>query len=415
MGNVMSDTLPNTPTKDSTDTLLWLGALVVAGVGISWLVMTRPWSSDPAPVTTPPAVSQPAARSAELDRNQPANRQVNSSLNNPLRMARLAFDAGMLIEPDDYSAWSLFARVLTEEPGNAEALEGLDAVAEILVERGAAALEQGRVDDAEAIVDRIFSLLPQQSEAARLASDIEEFRVRVAEQEATDAARLALAEANAVETPEIAGPADDALEEPETIDPLIEIQASFESAIASNRLLTPLDGSAKYFVELMTTTSADDTRSVAARNTLFDEFILRAAEATRNGDAQAAQTWIDEAAALNVDETAVADAQDSLKARRIEMESLKRLPASSFNIAHYEPPVYPIRARNRNIEGWVDLEFVVTLDGETRDVQITESSHDTYFRREAQSAVEAWRFEPRVFLGEPIEQRAFTRVRFALQ
>jgi TonB family protein len=321
----------------------------------------------------------------------------------------------MLIEPEGYSAWSLFARVLEEEPGNADASEGLDAVAEILVERGVAALEQGRVDDAQAIVDRIFGLLPQQSEAARLATEIEEFTVRVAEQEAAEAARQALAEANSVETPEIAGPADVALDEPETIDPLIEMEASFESAIASNRLLTPLDGSAKYYVELMTTTSTDDARSLAARNTLFETFILRATQTTRNGDAQAAQTWIDEAAALDVDQSIVADAQATLRTRQIEMEALKRLPASSLEIAHYEPPAYPVRARQRNIEGWVDVEFIVTLDGETRDVQITESSHDSYFRSEAQDAVEAWRFEPRVFLGEPIEQRSFTRVRFALQ
>ena len=415
MGNVMSDPLPNTATKDSTDTLLWLGALVVAGVGTSWLVMTRPWSSDPVPVSTPPSVAQPAARSSAMNRNEPAGSEAGASLNNPLRMARLALDAGMLIEPDDYSAWSLFASVLEEEPGQAEALEGLHAVARILVDRGTVALEQGRIDDAQAIVDRIFSLLPQQPEATRLASDIEEFMVRVAEQEAAEAARQALAEANAVETPEIAGPANVSLDEPEPVDPLIEMQASFETALAGNLLLTPLDSSAKYFAELMSTTSADDARSISARDKLFEAFILRATDTTRIGDVQAAQTWIDEAAALNIDDSVVADAQAALRARQIDMESLKRLPASSFEIAHYEPPTYPVRARQRNMDGWVDVEFVVTATGETRDVLITESSHESLFRQEALDAVEAWRFEPRVFMGEPIEQRSFTRVRFAIQ
>ncbi len=412
----MSDTLTNTPTKESTDTLLWLGALVVAGVGISWLVMTRPWSSEPAAVSAPPPISQPASRPAELDRAQPVSRDMGSALNNPLRMARLALDSGMLIEPDDYSAWSLFERVLAEEPGHTEALEGLGDVAEILVERGTAALEKGRVDDAQAIVDRVFSLLPQQPEATRLAAEIEALRVRAAEQAAAEEARLALAEASAIESPEIiTGPADVALAEPVQIDPLIEMEESFESAMAENRLLTPLDASAKYFVELMTTTAADDTRAAAARSKLFEEFLLRASEATANVDTQAAQTWIDEAASLDVDDEAVAGAQASLTARRIEMESQKRLPASSFEVTHYEPPFYPRRARQRNIEGWVDLEFVVTRDGDTRDVQIADASHDSYFREEAQSAVEAMRFEPRVFLGEPIEQRAFTRIRFEIQ
>ncbi len=412
----MSNALPNSSTKDSTDTLLWLGALVVAGVGISWLVMTQPWSSDPSTVTTPPTISQPASRTQETDRAQNADRDAASALNNPLRMARLALDAGMLVEPDDYSAWSLFSRVLEDDPGNSEALEGLGEVAGILAERGSVALEQGRVDDAQAIVDRISSLLPQQPEAERLAADIDAFRLRVAEQEAAAAARQALAEANTVESPEIvAEPANVSLADPVRIDPLIEMEASFESAMAANQLLAPRDSSAKYFVELMATTAADDDRSVAARNALFEEFISRAAESSRNGDARSAQTWIDEAAALNVDEAAVSDAQAFLKARRIEMEALKRLPASSFEIVHYEPPIFPMRALQRNVEGWVDLEFVVTRDGETRDVQIADSSHETFFRQEAQTAVEAWQFEPRMFLGEPIEQRAFTRVRFALQ
>ncbi|MGB7216521.1 MAG: energy transducer TonB, partial [Gammaproteobacteria bacterium] len=63
-------------------------------------------------------------------------------------------------------------------------------------------------------------------------------------------------------------------------------------------------------------------------------------------------------------------------------------------------------------DGWVDVEFVVTKDGRTRDVVVTDASHSSYFRREAVAAVEQWRFQPRIFMGEPIEQRAYTRIRF---
>ena len=35
-----------------------------------------------------------------------------AALDNPLRMAQLAYDAGMLVEPEEYSAWTLFSRVV---------------------------------------------------------------------------------------------------------------------------------------------------------------------------------------------------------------------------------------------------------------------------------------------------------------
>ena len=31
-------------------------------------------------------------------------------------MAELAFDAGMLVEPEEYSAWTLYAKVVKGEP-----------------------------------------------------------------------------------------------------------------------------------------------------------------------------------------------------------------------------------------------------------------------------------------------------------
>jgi outer membrane biosynthesis protein TonB len=32
---------------------------------------------------------------------------------------------------------------------------------------------------------------------------------------------------------------------------------------------------------------------------------------------------------------------------------------------HYEPPKFPAATRNRNIDGWVELEFTVLPDGTT--------------------------------------------------
>ena len=190
---------------------------------------------------------------------------------------------------------------------------------------------------------------------------------------------------------------------------------AFKAAIAGNRLLTPAQDSAKYYVGAMTATNPSDERTQEARQLLFEEFIGRATEMIESQDTQAARTWIEEADTLNVDASRVSKTDASLTARLIEMESLKPMPASSLEAVEFVAANYPTRAAARGIEGWVDIEFVVTLDGTTQDVVITEGSHDSYFRREAVEAVESWRFEPRIFMEQSIEQHSYTRVRFALQ
>jgi protein TonB len=94
------------------------------------------------------------------------------------------------------------------------------------------------------------------------------------------------------------------------------------------------------------------------------------------------------------------------------MESAKPVPASALKIATYVAPVYPQRADERNLEGWVDIEFTVGADGKTRNIVVTDASHESLFRREATEAVAKWQFEPKVFLGRAIEQTSYTRIRF---
>ena len=83
-----------------------------------------------------------------------------------------------------------------------------------------------------------------------------------------------------------------------------------------------------------------------------------------------------------------------------------------MKVVTYVAPVYPNRALDRGLQGWVDLEFTVGTDGKTRDIAVANSSNDSLFRREATEAVKQWQFEPRVFLNRSIDQRVFTRIRF---
>ncbi|HEX7082011.1 MAG TPA: TonB family protein [Gammaproteobacteria bacterium] len=400
---------------DSTrqsDALLWLGGALVVGMGAVWLLLAKPWAGDAAAPVEESAADvanrTTAVRQATAPASQPGARTgLESSLErNPLRMAELAFDAGMLVEPAEYSAWTLYQRALQEDPTSTAARDGLEKVAEELLRRAGTAVEQGRFDDARAAVERIRGAFPDHAGAAELASRIEELTRPEPERPPVQARSVESAPA---ERPRAEAPAPEP--EPES-DPAVATHDAFTAALAANRLLTPAQASAKYYVNLLASIAPDHELTRQARTQLFNEFLARASEAIASADAEAATTWIDEADLLAVDAAAVAGARDRLRTRLIEIESARRVPASALEVVSYTAPEYPVRALERGLDGWVDIEFTVAEDGTTRDIVITDASHTSFFRREAVEAVEQWRFAPRVFMGETIEQRAYTRIRF---
>jgi protein TonB len=402
------------------DLLLWIAGGAIAAMGAAWLVIMQPWKNGAAeqeialamaaPTSSASSAAAPPALTASAEAVAgDAAVAPETGLDNPLRMAQLAYDAGMLVEPDEYSAWTLFQRVLKNEPGNAAALEGLTKVADDLVRRGETALDQGRFDDARATVERIRAALPNHPGAKSLSQKI---WPDVGGRPAAPAPALtqpAIQVARVETAPTQAPPA-----KPQT-DPLADANQAFEKALAEGRLLTPADQSAKHYVGVLNRLNVDHDLSKRARSTLSAEFLSRAAQSIEALDPEAAGIWIDEAEALSgAADEGVRKARAALTEQLIAMEAAKPIPASALKISTYVAPDYPPRASDRNIQGWVDVEFTVGTDGKTRNIVVTDASHETMFRREAMEAVQKWQFEPRVFMGRPIEQTSFTRIRFVL-
>jgi len=404
----MSATQPTA--ANQSDLLLWVAGGAIAAVGIAWLVIMKPWAgSDVAMPTPAPTVASSAAATptdTATGGDELVADAVETTLDNPLRMAELAYDAGMLVEPEEYSAWTLYARVVKAEPDNATAVAGLTKVADDLVRRGETALDQGRFDDARSTVERIRAALPTHPGAKALAAKI---WPQVAPQQPTaEALRPSPVETTRVARVEAPAPARPA------VDPLAQANEAFASAMAAGRLLTPANQSAKHYVGVLMGANRDHAVTLRARETLSQEFLSRAAQSVEALDAEAAGIWIDEAEALGVNVAGVTKARAALTEHLIAMEAAKPLPASSLKIITYVAPSFPQRAIDRRLEGWVDVEFTVGADGSTRDVTVADASHESLFRREAKEAVEKWRFEPRMFMGRAIEQRSYTRMRFVL-
>ena len=95
----------------------------------------------------------------------------------------------------------------------------------------------------------------------------------------------------------------------------------------------------------------------------------------------------------------------------LELADLDRPPMPVLQIR----PLYPYQARARQLEGFVELEFTVTTEGNVTNVQVIASAPGPVFVEAARRAVTRWRFEPGVKAGRPAQVRMQVKLRFELR
>lgn len=78
-------------------------------------------------------------------------------------------------------------------------------------------------------------------------------------------------------------------------------------------------------------------------------------------------------------------------------------------------PSYPREALQNGVEGFVELLFTVSADGEVTEVTITEARPAGIFNQAVLDAILKWRFKPALENGEPVDQRVRHRFDFSLE
>ena len=78
------------------------------------------------------------------------------------------------------------------------------------------------------------------------------------------------------------------------------------------------------------------------------------------------------------------------------------------------PPTYPYKARERGIEGYVAVKFMVREDGSVGNVNILKAKPEGYFEEEVRRALLGWKFQPGQIGGEPVASWVVTTLRFDL-
>lgn len=67
-------------------------------------------------------------------------------------------------------------------------------------------------------------------------------------------------------------------------------------------------------------------------------------------------------------------------------------------------PDYPMRARQRGIEGHVHLSFTISKSGTVKDVGIVTSEPPGIFEKAAIAAVSRWKYNPKIVGGAAVER-----------
>jgi TonB family protein len=323
-----------------------------------------------------------------------------------LSLAATRLDEGNLIAPENDNASYYYQLVLSNEPDNTAAQQGLTVVANRLVLQARAETQDGNFDAAAELLRSARTISPSSTELAA---------ANVALQAARDAATgrdRQTGEARGQDQAEAIAPAE--------APAAAERTAAAERAEAERVAAEQQEAADRAAAEQ----AAADARRVAAEQqeaaaaAPVDEANATAAlpaadspEATPAGDTMLA------AAAVQPQREQAAQPTDNVpnEPAAADPSDLEPVAVSSLNRSKYVAPKYPRAAERRGESGWVDVVFTVSFDGTVRDVEVRDAEPAGVFERAATRAIERWEFEPIVENGVTVEKRAAIRMMFALE
>ena len=193
------------------------------------------------------------------------------------------------------------------------------------------------------------------------------------------------------------------------IDALV---AAADANIAAGRLVGDGDDNALAQLRQASTIKPDDPALLDGFDRLTAALLARVDASLESGEFESAERWVAEASVIGKAPEQVASARDRITLARRAQVSRTVIPASDLKRVAYAAPEYPGRAWRLGVEGWVDVEFDVTRQGGTTAIMVVDAERRGYFEDAVLDAVSRWRYEPRIYDGEPIDQRVRLRINF---
>lgn len=326
-----------------------------------------PTKASPTPAS-PASPAQTAAAPAAAD--SPAERSA------ALALERI--QDGRLIEPEDDNARFYLEEALKADPNSGAAQQAEQALALALLGAARSALER-----------RDFAQVSSWLEAAR----------GIAAPANLDNLRQALATA----------------QRQAASDAAAQLLKSAELRLSAGRLVDPADDSAKHYLTALRAVDPQNTALAQLTQDLGARLVAKARSALASQRVDEARGWLDQAGSIGYASPELEAARHDLDAALAHQHFLGDVVgANQLVLVKSVQPDYPGRARNRSIEGWVDLEFTVSESGAVTDVAVRDANPRGVFEQSATAALLQWRYKPVLRDSKPAAQRARIRIRFAL-
>jgi TonB family protein len=285
---------------------------------------------------------------------------------------------GRLLEPDRDSASYYVQEALRADPQNAAALEAKRTLAVKLLEDARSAIDRRDFAHALVVIEGATGIA-----AAPNIESVQNLLGAARKQAEADARGQLLKNAN--------------------------------ERMLQDRLIEPANDNAKYFYLTLKQLDPANPALTSVQQDLGTRLAAKGRRALILGQLEAAKSWLDEAAAIGFSSGETASAQRDLDAAVAKQNFMTALvPAGQLTVLKSVQPVYPARAVNNKIEGWVDVEFTVAETGKVSDVSVRASSIAGVFEDAAVKAVAQFRYKPVLNDGKAVPVRTQIRVRFTL-
>jgi protein TonB len=304
---------------------------------------------------------------------QERDREVNALLES----GRVRLAQGRLVSPANDSAKYYLSSARQAAPDNLAVQQGLVDLQERVVAEADAALEARRLESARNWIDEARDLGVAPEQLARL-------------QERLTAAS--------------------------TLDTKGNLLALTIRRTQENRLLEPAQDSALFYRTRLMEMDPAFAGLQSATAALGAKLVANAQSATSQRQFDTAALMLAEARKLGYSAADLAAAESALRsARETPQDRTRAAQEVAPRRIRAVPPRYPEDALGLGLQGWVDVSFLVTREGNVADARVEAAEPRNRFDRAALAAVRQWKFEPRA-AGEPeYTQRLKTRVEFQLQ
>ena len=395
----------------SNNTMIFgaLGVLALAVVG--WLIFS---GGDEDPVATAEQEIE-----STLDLNEPvvtisATQERINQLN---QEAGLALADGRVIAPAGDNALEYFDQVLALDAYDTTAYEGKKEVASRLRTSYNELVAGAEFDQALRVIEVLQRIDPLNLSNDQLRENLQtSIDSHVKNIQATGSSEE-IAETAAV-LQRIESKFEGSKSASEALKAEQQLVQQIDSALQSNVLIPPAQNNAYALVSEALKANTVSAANITPRvKSLSGKLLGLAQTSLKNDQLDEVEKLGALIKRLNVNPKSLANLNKQVAARRAEIEAAaaEKLAAEGAKeveeaaaaaeeanqptiipakIVKRDPPRYPPRALNREIEGWVEVTFKINVKGEPFDIKVASAEPEGMFDQAAIRAVKKWRFSP---------------------